>query len=303
MTRPIRQGTLLVLTVVALFLTSLTTPAAAPTASATVQRAKVVVVGDSFSANPAPDSGPDCYRSPTAWPYQLKLGTKYTVRQLAKKKLISLTFLACTSATMPDLISRDQTGQGPQIPRIPTDATRIYLTIGGNDVGFSSVVYECAIRHCTKDTNAVAAAYNDLNRGILAGNLTSVLNKIRKQAPYATVYLVGYPELFNAKKCGPFIRTPKVKVGITRDEAKLMSALGLKLEKAQKSAAAKNGVRFISVRKAFHGHGDCTDGSKQWIYSMLEGKITKKRWESAKWAVHPNAEGRRQYAKIVDAKS
>lgn len=275
------------------------------TASATVSVSRIVVLGDSYSANPTPATKSGCRRSTDAWPYQLKLGSRRTIgeRVGAEDPNLRFSFLACTGATMKNLTTKKRYGEKPQIGRIPRDTTLIYLTIGGNDLGFTDIVRECALGACTKDSLYVESAYTVLNRGIFTGNLVDVLKKIKARAPQARVKLVGYPELFNADRCGPIVWGTSL--GITRDEASLLSSLASAVNRAQRSAASKVGAGFISVLAPFEGHGDCTDGDAQWIYSMLEGTVDLRKgvWKPATYALHPNAEGRRQYARIVDAAS
>lgn len=97
-------------------------------------------------------------------------------------KLNKVTFLAESGATTVDVLTE-------QVPMIPATATQVTLTVGGNDIGFATVALACAADP-TACAGAVAAV------PAMQANLAALIAAITAQAPQATVYVTGYPHLF-----------------------------------------------------------------------------------------------------------
>src|SRR3954466_10700827 len=135
--------------------------AASPTAST----GGLLALGDSFSSGQGAGSydrgttalGNKCYRSRLAWP-QL-LATRLT---LAPQRS-----LACNGATTADVLR--------QIKHISGDPKVITVTVGGNDVGFGTVLRQCLTEHdCRKHGGEI-----DKKVRALAKKLPRVYQSIR----------------------------------------------------------------------------------------------------------------------------
>ena len=74
----------------------------------------------------------ECFRSRLAWPVQLR----HTL-QSRQASAIDFEFPACAGATTEDLIDN-------QLSALTADTDLVTMTIGGNDVGFASVI-RCAM--------------------------------------------------------------------------------------------------------------------------------------------------------------
>ena len=187
--------------------------------------AEYVALGDSYAAGVGAFSylpgtvESKCYRATDGYAEKIAAATH-----------LSLEFPACMGAKVHDLME----GKKAQLRTVGVDTQLVTLSIGGNDVGFSTVLQSCiggalalgGPECATRDAAAAATAYEWLlngrppgtyklpgsGRGTLyhiLGIKTSVTNKepqpglqelyeeISMQAPYAHIIVVGYPRLFD----------------------------------------------------------------------------------------------------------
>jgi lysophospholipase L1-like esterase len=229
---------------------------AAPSASAIV-----VSIGDSFStgagAGPLdpgtePGDGDGCSRSRDAWPRLIGVPAQ--------------DHFACAAATIGSLQVAQKSGplskpdSISQLDRLRALAatqpvTRVYVTIGINDLGFGPIIASCVLGSCLEHLSE--QQYPLLARTI-APETTAVLKLARKAAPAAQIVLVGYPQLF------PKRASPHAGCGwLSRGEGLRFRSLQGKLDATLGGAAAAGGAYFISVRGAFRHHELCS--ARSWV--------------------------------------
>ena len=187
-----------------------------------------VAMGDSYSSGEGAGSYSSstnndqnqCHRSSKA--YGALLGSRVSDYKPQK-------FVACSGAVTADLFNKNhQWDQKKPEPAqlsalatpIPTvsEARRITLTIGGNDVGFARTIEKCLIGpqvgghfECSKNkevrefvTSRVAtlggAATKKSAEGTRIYTYSEIFKNIALRAPSATIYIAGYPEFFGDKK-------------------------------------------------------------------------------------------------------
>ncbi|MBO0783666.1 MAG: SGNH/GDSL hydrolase family protein, partial [Ktedonobacteraceae bacterium] len=108
--------------------------------------AKYVAMGDSFSSgegNPPFEAGTDvdnvnlCHRSTTAYPRQVQNALN----------LGSTAFVACSGAVSDYIINEynQENTELPQAAFVSSSTNLVTITIGGNDVGFGSVLTSCTL--------------------------------------------------------------------------------------------------------------------------------------------------------------
>jgi lysophospholipase L1-like esterase len=219
-----------------------------------------VALGDSFSAGEGAGRydadtathGNRCHRSELAWPRLLGAPTDQHV--------------ACSGATSDRYASgwkpsqrKETASQRERLRALDADAIRtVTLTFGGNDLGFSSIIAACRSIGCP-----------DLATGRTArarAKLTALYRTVLDDAPNATLYVVGYPDLVpkpgtRPVKCGwlqPYDRNLR---RLLRTE----DALEEMLEAAVDDVGDPR-VRYVSVRDALAGHELCTRDS--WVYPV-----------------------------------
>ncbi len=215
-------------------------------ASASAQTAvHYVALGDSYSSgvgagNYTSASG-SCDRSTNAYP-QLWANSNSPA---------SFAFVACSGATTSSVISS-------QLSALSTATTLVSITVGGNDVGFSSVMKTCVLHSTSTCVSAIDAAESQM-RAQLPAELNAVLADISADAPNARVVVLGYPELYDLSKSSTCI-------GLSTTDRRDLNAAADELDGQVKAAAGRYGDVFADVRSAFAGREICDSGN--WLHSV-----------------------------------
>jgi len=257
-TRP-RSTLKRVLVVLAAVLTAGTT-LLATTASA-AGGVNYVALGDSYSSGVGAgsyiSSSGNCLRSTNA----------YSQLWANSHSPASYVSVACSGATTQDVLNN-------QISALNSGTTLVSITIGGNDVGFSSVMQTCVLGSDSACLNAVNAATAQA-RSILPGRLANTYSAIRSAAPNARVVVLDYPEFYDLSHswyCPGLSGT---------DRTALNNASDL-LDSIIQTAAGNAGFSFADVKGRFSGHELC-DFFNQWLHSVDVTDVTD--------SYHPNADG------------
>jgi lysophospholipase L1-like esterase len=139
-----------------------------------------VALGDSYSSGVgAGDETGSCDQSPNA----------YGPLWAAANSPASFTFAACGGATTSTVISS-------QLSSLSASTTLVSITIGGNDVGFSSIMETCILESTSSCESAVSQAEQYANT-TLPGNLSTLFADIKADAPNAKVVVLGYPDFYD----------------------------------------------------------------------------------------------------------
>jgi lysophospholipase L1-like esterase len=201
-----------------------------------------VALGDSYSSGvgAGSESG-SCDQSPNA----------YAALWAKANSVTSFTFAACSGARTSDVINS-------QLKALNAATTLVSITIGGNDVGFSSIMQICVLKSTSSCESAVSAAEQYVSK-TLPGLLNTTLGDIRAQAPNAKIIVLGYPEFYDLSAwfC----------VGLSSADHHALDAGIDDLDGVLKTAAASNDDGFGDVRSVFSGHELC-DGSDSWLHSV-----------------------------------
>jgi lysophospholipase L1-like esterase len=234
----------LVVTVAATFAATLAPLLLASPASAQAA-VHYVALGDSYSsgvgAGSYTSSSGSCDRSTKA----------YSQLWANAKDPASYVSLACSGATTSSVISG-------QLSALSGTTTLVSITVGGNDVGFSSVMETCVLDSTSTCVSAINKAESQMT-SMLPGALNSVLNDIAADAPNAEVVVLGYPALYDLSKSSTCIGLSNT------DRTDLNQAAGI-LDGQIANAAASHGDAYIDVRPYFAGHEICDSSS--WLHSV-----------------------------------
>jgi hypothetical protein len=249
--------------------------------------AATVSLGDSYSSGEGAGpfdpgtqvhGGNGCDRSSMAWP-----------RLLGVPKT---NHLACSGATTADFYApgKDPVGQLDSLRSLAAGQpiSKVYVTIGGNDLGFSHIVRSCfeprPFHSCLKqmDTHELVKLH-----GTVEPAVAKALAETRAAASGGQVIMVGYPDLIPGPgsrfvHCGWLSDVEKGRVW--KLEAELDSSLA--------QAARDAGVTYISIRNALRGHGLCTQDS--WVNPVGPARKTHIQQEG-----HPNVRGQRAIADAI----
>ncbi|MGW1679730.1 SGNH/GDSL hydrolase family protein [Saccharopolyspora sp. NPDC002376] len=230
---------------------------AAP-AFATSAAENYAALGDSYASGVGSreyfdDSG-DCLRSPKA----------YAQLWADSHDVANFDFAACSGAVTDDVNSN-------QLDKLSSDTTLVTISIGGNDVGFSSVIQDCLLGTNDKCDSAVAGG-EDKARNELPAKLDATYANIREAAPNAKVVVLGYPRLNSLGSCGiPFFSDAK-RQRINDGSDVLAGVISERAEAA--------GFTYADARDAFDGHGVCA--SEEWINGPSSPLVE---------SFHPNVNG------------
>ncbi|MBM7080018.1 MULTISPECIES: SGNH/GDSL hydrolase family protein [Micromonospora] len=216
--------------------------AAVPVQAAPTDR--YVALGDSYASGVGAGSytseSGSCQRSTNAYPALYNTNIKPA----------SYKSVACSGATTTDVVNN-------QLSALTSTTTLVSVTIGGNDVGFTTIMSTCVLQGETQCVAAVQAAENKA-RAELPAKLATVYNGIKTRAPSARVVVVGYPV---------FYQLGTVCVGLSANSrAKINEGINL-IDDITRTAATSAGFTFADVRSIFVGHQLCSYGEK-WLHAL-----------------------------------
>jgi lysophospholipase L1-like esterase len=244
-------------------------------AVALMQGAKYVALGSSFAAGPgvATQLG-SCGRSDHNYPHLVAAALDLT-----------LTDVSCNGATIPNIVNTSQRGAAPQIDAVSSNTALVTVTIGGNDIRFTSSTFACAGtapgEACT--TNLDQAAIGEAVKQLPA-QLGAMLDAIQAKAPQASIVLVAYPRVF------PFDAINCRELELSSNDTIYLAALGQRLEEAFVSATSSRQSLIADAYVLAEGHGPCAMAGR-WI-NGAQATDTGIRF-------HPTAEGHMEMARLV----
>ncbi len=235
-----------------------------------------VGLGDSYSAGVGAEEDHvyfdgSCYRSGEAWPYKI---LQYSVTNREN--------WACTGAVVAG-IANQRTYLRQKFAKHPGRPAVVTMTVGGNDVGFSDELKRCITSDCTSRESAMNTKIDAMRP-----TLAAVYRQIVADAPYADIYVGGYPGLLEpagtslAAACIP----------ITRPEREMVQRLARRLNNVISYAANDAGGGVFAIGNGlvtrFAGHNACVGGIHEWIHAQVAAYLVE--------SFHPNRSGQTAYA-------
>src|SRR5580658_1423674 len=172
----------------------------------------------------------------------------------------------CSGATTSDVINS-------QLGALSASTTLVTITIGGNDVGFESVMTTCVLDSQSSCLLALSQAEQQAQAS-LPGALDTVLSDISRLAPNADVVVLGYPQFYDLSM------SPSCFGLSTTDRTAINQGISL-LDSLISAAADQYGDTFVDVNPYFSGHQIC-----DWN-SYLNGID----WLDLGASFHPTADG------------
>lgn len=212
---------------------------------------KYVALGSSFAAGPGVENQlGNCGRSDNNY-------ANLTANALG----LELTDVSCNGATTDNILDTPQRGAPPQIEAVTADTALVTVTIGGNDINYTSSTFACAgtaaEEQCT--ANLDQATINEAVRQLPA-KLTATIDAIKDRAPEATIVVVTYPRVFppDAVSCSELELSP--------DDTDYLADLGRMLEETFVSVVASEQVLIADSYVLAEGHGPCASpASVRWV--------------------------------------
>jgi hypothetical protein len=237
-----------------------------------------VSLGDSYTAGPLiPNQIPPlgCLKSDRNYPH------------LAAPSIgLPLRDPSCSGAETVDMTQTQSVTGGsnpPQFNSLAADTRVVTIGIGGNDIGFTEIVENCAsvspFGHPCQDKYVVNGR-DEISARIqaTAPKVASVLQGIHQLSPSARVFVVNYlpvlPE--TGIGCWPQMPIAWADVGYLRSKQRELNAM-------LATQAGGNGAQLIDAYSAGIGHDACKSPTVRWVEPIVP--------TTAAAPVHPNLRG------------
>jgi lysophospholipase L1-like esterase len=249
---------------------------------------RYVSLGDSYTSGPGipRQVDADCARSDHNYPSIVAAGRRVT----------ALRDVSCAGATT-EHMWQAQGANPPQLHALGRGTDVVTVQIGGNDVGFGSIIATCAGlaaqdpagSPCKDHYGASGTDLLALNVLETAPKTDRVLRAVHARAPHARVLVVGYPDLLPDDGIGCFPAVPFAAKDFPylRDTEKRLNLM-LRL------VAARNHAEYVDTYGPTAGHDMCEAPADRWIEPLQPA--------SPAAPAHPNAKGEEAMARAVLAR-
>ncbi|MFD8819737.1 GDSL-type esterase/lipase family protein, partial [Streptomyces sp. NPDC059627] len=138
----------------------------------------------------------------------------------------------------------------------------------------------CRDRYVTDGTDEVEARI-----GTAAGRLSGVLDDVRRRAPAARVYVVGYPAIL------PAAGTDCAALGLAPGDVTYLRAKERRLNAVLRERARAAGAGYVDTYTPSTGRDACADPAARWIEPLVPAAPAA--------PVHPNERGEHGMAEAV----
>jgi hypothetical protein len=159
----------------------------------------------------------------------------------------------------------------------------VTLSIGGNDIGFTSIIENCAAP--TPFGHPCQDKYNSGGVDQLAARVTAtapkvaaVIQGIHQRSPSARVVVVAYEPILPESGSGCWPQVP-----LAWADVPYLRATQKRLNTMLQTTAAANGARYADTYSAAIGHDSCKSSSTRWVEPLIPGNTAA--------PFHPNQRG------------
>jgi hypothetical protein len=245
-------------------------------------------LGDSYTAGPL-------IPLPLAPLGCLKSSNNYS-HLVAARKGLTLSDASCSGATTVDMTTAQNVTPGPNPPQFDSLAAGtdvVSLGIGGNDIGFTSIIEDCVailpFGSPCKDRFTAGGRDQISDRiAATAPKVAVVLQGIRIRSPGARVFVVNYAAILPETGSGCWPQLP-----IAFGDAPYLRAKEQELNAMLATQAGAVGARVVDWYRASIGHDACKSASVRWVEPIVPSNPAA--------PVHPNATGMRGVANVFAA--
>jgi GDSL-like Lipase/Acylhydrolase family len=248
--------------------------------------ANYVALGDSYAAGPV-------------IPNQIAplgcLKSDHNYAHLAAPTIgLPLKDATCSGATTEDMTESQSTELGsvpPQFDSLSAETTRVSLTIGGNDIGFSDIALDCVTLNpfstpCKDKYTAGGKDQISERIAATAPKVDAVLDGIKARSPSAKVFVVNYAAIFPETGFGCW---PQMPIGF--GDVPYLRAKQKELNAMLATQAAANGATLVNWYNASIGHDACKGSSTRWVEPVVPTNPAA--------PIHPNLAGMTGAAAIL----
>ena len=262
-------------------------------ASAAAPTGRYVALGDSYTSGPLIPTQVDanCVRSNRNYPSLVTAAVGSS----------SFTDVSCGGATTGDILNPGSGQLGIPVPAqvsaVTATTALVTVGIGGNDIGFSSIISDCAQASlgnpfgspCKNRYTAGGVDQLQARIAATAPKVAAVLAAVHAAAPSAVVAVVGYPAILPDTGFGCWPTVP-----IAFGDVPYLRGIEKSLNAMLSATAAANGASYVDVYTPSIGHDACKSSSVRWVEGLFPA--------NAAAPFHPNARGEQGMATAVIAK-
>ncbi len=241
--------------------------------------AQFVGLGDSYAAGPLI---PNQSLNPLGC-----LRSDHNYAHLAAAQLgRTLSDVSCSGATTDDMTAAQGVTPGPNPPQfnaLSATTQTVTLSIGGNDIGFTSIIENCAAptpfgHPCQDQYNNGSGDQLAARIAAAAPKVAAVIQGIHQRSPSARVLVIAYEPILPETGSGCWPQVP-----LAWADVPYLRATEKRLNTMLANAAAANGARYVDTYTASIGHDACKSSSVRWVEPLIPGNTAA--------PFHPNARG------------
>ena len=244
-----------------------------------------VALGDSYTSGPSIPRQVDvnCARSDRNYPSLVA----------SERKVSTFEDVSCGGATTEQMWKAQGTNP-PQLDALRRDTDLVTVQIGGNDIGFGSIIGTCAALSsqdlsgdpCRRHYTSSGADRLTLRILDTAPRIARVLRAVHAKAPRARVLVVGYPDLLpeDGSGCHPAVPFAAQDFPYLRDTGKRLNLM-------MRLVARLNRAEYVDTYGPTIGHDMCKAPEVRWVEPLQPA--------SPAAPAHPNAKGEKAMARSV----
>jgi lysophospholipase L1-like esterase len=208
----------------------------------------------------------------------------------------SLTDVSCSGAKTDDMTAAQNVTPGPNPPQfnaLTSTVQTVSLQIGGNDIGFTSIIENCAAatpfgRPCQDQYNSGGVDQLAARINATAPKVAAVIQGIHQRSPSARVLVVAYEPILPETGYGCWPQVP-----LAWADVPYLRATQKRLNTMLAQQAAANGAVYVDAYTAAIGHDACKSSGTRWVEPLIPG--------NAAAPFHPNARGMAGITPVVVA--
>jgi lysophospholipase L1-like esterase len=204
---------------------------------------------------------------------------------------------SCSGAKTDHMTAPQGVSPGPNPPQfdsLTADTAMVTLTIGGNDIGFSSIAKDCFVTQPSTGSPCkdkyTAGGQDQISQRIAdtAPKVAAVLQGIAARSSQAKTYVVNYSSIFPPSGPGCYPQMP-----VAEGDVPWLRAKEEELNAMLATQASANGARLVDVYTASRGHDACALPGFRWVEPVTPA--------SPAAPVHPNLIGMQAMASLIAA--
>ena len=248
-----------------------------------------LALGDSFTSGPVipTQTAGGCDRSTNDYP-----------ADTASALSLKLTDVSCSGATTANVINTTEVvspgpNNPPQLSSLSSGTQIVSLQIGGNDLGFTSIIENCVALTPWGPTKVGANCRNYYGTSLanyisttLTTNVGDILAQVHTTDPSGKVFVVGYPDILPQNgACWP-------SMPFETADAEYLNGVEQDLNMMLAAQAKSAGATYVDTYTPSESYNACTSKSTRWVEPLVPASPAD--------PFHPNATGEAQMALLLE---